>query len=73
MLAVGDVSRDIFTAIGTPALIVSFITTFFCSWLGIIWLIDFLKRSKLIYFAIYCFVVAILVFLFVEPSTVMDV
>ncbi|RXJ03826.1 undecaprenyl-diphosphatase UppP [Anaerobacillus alkaliphilus] len=73
VLAVGDVSRDIFAAIGTPALVVSFITTFVFSWLGIIWLIDFLKRSKLIYFAIYCFVVAILVFLFIDPTTVIDI
>jgi undecaprenyl-diphosphatase len=73
VLAVGDVSKDIFAAIGTPALIVAFITTFIFSWLGIVWLIDFLKRSKLIYFAIYCFVVAILIFLFIEPTTIMEV
>jgi undecaprenyl-diphosphatase len=73
VLAVGDVSKDIFAAIGAPALIVAFITTFIFSWLGIVWLIDFLKRSKLIYFAIYCFVVAILIFLFIEPTTIMEV
>lgn len=73
VLAVGDVSSEIFAAIGTPALVVSFITTFFFSWLGIVWLIDFLKKSKLIYFAIYCFVVAALVFLFLDPATVIDV
>ncbi len=73
VLAVGDVSTEVFAAIGTPALVISFITTFIFSWLGIIWLIDFLKRSKLIYFAIYCFVVAILVFLFLEPTTVIDI
>lgn len=73
VLAFGDVSSDIFAAIGTPALVVSFITTFIFSWLGIIWLIDFLKRSKLVYFAIYCFVVAILVFLFIEPSTIIEI
>lgn len=71
VLAVGDVSKDVFAAIGTPALIVSFVTTFIFSWLGIIWLIDFLKRSKLIYFAVYCFVAAVFVYLFIEPSTVM--
>lgn len=73
VLAVGDVSTEVFAAIGTPALVISFITTFIFSWLGIIWLIDFLKRSKLIYFALYCFVVAILVFLFLEPTTVIDI
>ncbi|WNF37916.1 undecaprenyl-diphosphatase UppP [Bacillaceae bacterium IKA-2] len=72
VLAVGEVSNDIFAAIGAPALIVSFITTVIFSWLGIIWLIDFLKRSKLIYFAVYCFVLAILVFFFIEPATVIE-
>lgn len=73
VLAVGDVSQDIYAAIGVPALIVAFITTFFFSWLGIVWLIDFLKKSKLIYFAIYCFVVAILIFFFLEPTAVLDI
>lgn len=73
VLAIGDVSQEVFAAIGAPALIVSFITTFIFSWLGIVLLIDFLKRSKLIYFAVYCFVVAILVFLFIDPSTIMEV
>jgi undecaprenyl-diphosphatase len=72
VLAVGEVSNDIFAAIGAPALIVSFITTVIFSWFGIIWLIDFLKRSKLIYFAVYCFVLAILVFFFIEPATVIE-
>lgn len=73
VLAVGDVSQEIFASIGTPSLIVSFITTFIFSWIGIIWLIDFLKRSKLIYFAIYCFIVAALVFFLLDPGTVIDV
>ncbi|WP_096155434.1 MULTISPECIES: undecaprenyl-diphosphatase UppP [Bacillus] len=72
VLAFGDVTTDMLSAIGTPALIVSFIVTFIFSWLGIVWLIDFLKRSKLIYFAIYCFVVAILVYVFIPADTVMN-
>jgi len=64
VLAFGDVGADVFSSIGTKALITSFITTFIFSLIGIKWLIEFLKQSKLIYFAIYCFVVAILVYLF---------
>ncbi|OIJ20373.1 undecaprenyl-diphosphatase UppP [Anaerobacillus alkalidiazotrophicus] len=73
VLAVGDVSSEIFAAIGTPALIVSFITTFIFSWIGIVWLIDFLKRSKLIYFAIYCFAAAIFVYFFLDATTIIDI
>ncbi|OIJ10744.1 undecaprenyl-diphosphatase UppP [Anaerobacillus alkalilacustris] len=73
VLAVGDVSKEVFSAIGTPALIISFITTFIFSWLGIIWLIDFLKRSKLIYFAIYCFAAAIFVYFFLDVTTIIDI
>ena len=72
VLAFGDVTTDMLTAIGTPALIVSFIVTFIFSWLGIVWLIDFLKRSKLIYFAVYCFIAAILVYIFIPADTVMN-
>ncbi|MGO4888312.1 undecaprenyl-diphosphate phosphatase [Anaerobacillus sp. MEB173] len=72
VLAFGDVSSGMWAEIGTGALVVSFISTFIFSWLGIVWLIEFLKKSKLVYFAIYCFVVAILVFLFVDPTSVID-
>ncbi|UOE96115.1 undecaprenyl-diphosphate phosphatase [Alkalihalobacillus sp. LMS39] len=73
VLAVDELGSGMFSAIGAPALIVSFITTFIFSWIGIVWLIGFLKKSKLIYFAIYCFVVAILVALFINPDTIMDI
>jgi len=73
VLAIGDFSADMLAYIGPLNLFVSFIVTFFFSILGIIWLIEFLKRSKLIYFAIYCFVVAILVYTLIDPSTIMDI
>lgn len=72
VLAIGDVNSEMINNIGVLNLVVAFITTFIFSWLGIVWLIDFLKRSKLIYFAVYCFIAAILVYLFIEPTTVMD-
>ncbi|WP_078391290.1 undecaprenyl-diphosphatase UppP [Shouchella patagoniensis] len=46
------------------ALSLSFIVTFIASWLGIVFFINLVRRSKLVYFAIYCFIVAILVFIF---------
>ncbi|OLO42686.1 undecaprenyl-diphosphatase UppP [Alkalihalophilus pseudofirmus] len=73
VLAIDEIGSGMFSAIGAPALIVSFIATFIFSWLGIVWLIEFLKKSKLFYFAIYCFIVAILVALFINPETIMDI
>ncbi len=72
VLAVNDVSVAIWGAIGTAPLLVSFIATFIFSLVGIVWLIDFLKRGRLLYFAVYCYLVAFLVFVFVQevPPTV---
>jgi undecaprenyl-diphosphatase len=66
VLAIGEVSLEIWAVVGTAPLIVSFVASFFFSLIGIVWLIDFLKKSRLIYFAAYCFVVAILVYFFVQ-------
>ncbi len=66
VLAVGEVTGDMWAAIGTGPLIVSFIASFVFSWVGIVWLIDFLKRGRLLYFAIYCYLVAFLVYRFVH-------
>lgn len=66
VLAVGDLSGAIFSTIGLAPLIAAFIATFIFSLVGIIWLINFLKKGRLIYFALYCYLVAILVFIFVK-------
>jgi len=68
VLMLGEASREIWLETGTMPLILSFIFTFIFSWIGIIWLIGFLKTSRLIYFAVYCFIVAILVYFFVDPA-----
>lgn len=73
VLAIDELGSGMFSSIGGGALAVSFLSTFVFSWLGIIWLIDFLKKSKLIYFAIYCFVVAILVAWLIDPNTLMEI
>lgn len=72
VLAIGEVSLEIWAAVGTAPLIVSFLASFVFSWIGIVWLIDFLKKGRLIYFAAYCFIIAILVYFFVQeiPPTV---
>ncbi|WP_100372571.1 undecaprenyl-diphosphate phosphatase [Bacillus sp. FJAT-45037] len=74
MLAIGDFTDGSLVAeTGVLALVVSFIATFIFSWIGIVWLIEFLKKSKLIYFAIYCFAAAIFIFFYFDASFVIDV
>lgn len=72
VLAAGDLSGAIWSEIGTVSLAVSFLASFLFSIVGIIWLIDFLKKGRLLYFAIYCYIVAFLVFIFVQevPPTI---
>ncbi|ARK29483.1 undecaprenyl-diphosphate phosphatase [Halalkalibacter krulwichiae] len=73
VLALGDFTEGTLVAeVGVVALLVSFIATFIFSWLGIIWLIEFLKKSKLVYFAIYCFVAAIFVYFFLDNSLIIE-
>lgn len=74
VLAIDDFAGgEIMTDIGLLPLIVAFIVTFIFSWIGIVWLIDFLKKSKLIYFALYCFAMAIFVYFYLSPDTIMEV
>lgn len=72
VLAVGDVSGPMLVTLGWWPLIAAFLSSFVFSWIGIVWLIGFLKRGRLLYFAIYCYIVAVLVFLFVReiPPTI---
>ncbi len=68
VLMFDEVSKDIWLEIGIIPLVLSFIITFIFSWIGIVWLIEFLKKSRLIYFAVYCFTLAGLVYFFVDPA-----
>lgn len=52
--------------ISIPSLLVSFVVSFVFALLGIKWLIEFLNRSKLIYFAYYCFGLSALVLIFLR-------
>lgn len=70
VLMLDDVTGNLWSDIGITDLAASFAVTFIFSWIGIVWLITFLRKSRLIYFAAYCFVLAVLVYFFVEPTTV---
>lgn len=73
LLALKDVQGDLLGSIGVGPMAVAFGVGFISSLIGIVWLIDFLKKSKLIYFAVYCFVVAVLVFFFLDPQALLEV
>ena len=65
VLAIKDLlNGELLAVAGAFPLIVAFIVTFISSLLGIVWFINFLKKSKLIYFAIYCFILALFVLSF---------
>ncbi len=72
VLALDEVSAATWEAIGIWPLVVSFIASFIFSLIGIVWLIDFLKKGRLLYFAIYCYIIAFLVYQYVQeiPPTV---
>jgi len=62
VLVLEDLNSSFWLDIGSGPLIVSFMSSFIFSLIGIIWLIDILMKSRLLYVAIYCFVAAVLVF-----------
>lgn len=72
VLMIKDLNMTVIHEAGILPLVIAFIASFLFSIIGIMWLIDFLKKSKLIYFAIYCFILAFLVFFFLKPDIVMD-
>lgn len=61
VLAVGEFRGGLVSELGTGPLAVSFVASFVFSCIGIFWLINFLQKGRLIYFAAYCFIVALLV------------
>ncbi|TSB46578.1 undecaprenyl-diphosphatase UppP [Alkalicoccobacillus porphyridii] len=72
VLAVDElIHGELLEIAGALPLTVAFIVTFISSLLGIVWFINFLKKSKLIYFAMYCFALALFVYFFlgnVDPD-----
>ncbi|WP_374561851.1 undecaprenyl-diphosphate phosphatase [Sinobaca sp. H24] len=73
VLAIGDLTSGQLGIIGYGPIAVALIASFITSYIGIIWLIDFLNKGRLIYFAVYCFVLAALVIGFLDAGTVIDV
>ena len=69
VLTFGDVGQEVWSQIGTGPLIASFLSAFIFSVVGIVWLIDFLKRGKLIYFSIYLFILAFFVYTFIPETS----
>lgn len=71
LLEVRDVQESLVDTAGLGPLAAAFAVTFVFSVLGIVWLIDFLKKSRLIYFAVYCFLIAIFTFFYL-PRTILE-
>lgn len=63
VLALKDISSGEFAEIGILGLTVSFVVSFFASWVSILWLIGFLKQKRLYWFSLYLVVLAIFVFI----------
>jgi undecaprenyl-diphosphatase len=72
VLAIKDLlNGELLAVAGAFPLLVAVVVTFVSSLIGIVWFINFFKRSKLIYFSIYCFVLAFVVYFFlgdVDPN-----
>lgn len=73
VLAVRKVDMGMIQSTGFGPLLAAFAAAFVFSVIGIMWLIDFLKRSKLIYFAFYCFFAAAFVFFYFERDMTFEV
>lgn len=72
VLAIPHFQDGLVGTAGLWPLILAFAVTFVFSLMGIIWLIEFLKRSKLIYFALYCFLLGGFVFFYFDADMVFD-
>lgn len=57
-LFIGDFSNE--TSIGTLPLIIGFIAAFISGLLACKWMIGIIKKGKLIYFALYCFIIGLI-------------
>ncbi|MFD2704350.1 undecaprenyl-diphosphate phosphatase [Salibacterium lacus] len=71
VLAFEDLTAGGMASIGTVPLAIAFVASFVTSWIGIVWLINFLNSGRLLYFALYCFALAIVTITFIDniPST----
>jgi len=69
-LIFGKIAKDLLdgelmqTSHSTPALLGGFVAAFITGLLACHWMIQIVKKSKLIYFSIYCFIIAIVAIIF---------
>jgi len=54
---IGFEGAELSTGIGSIPLLVGFLAAFVTGWLACSWMVNLVKKGKLIWFAIYCFVV----------------
>lgn len=72
ILELKNFSTDLISQVGGLNLTVGFLSSFIFSIVGIVWLIKFLEKSKLIYFALYCFVLAAFVYFYFDPQFIFE-
>jgi undecaprenyl-diphosphatase len=51
-------------SVGTSALIIGFIAAFISGWAACKWMINIIKKGKLLYFAIYCALIGSIALIF---------
>lgn len=59
-----------FDNVGVLALTVAFVVSFLASLAGITWLIAFLRKSRLVYFAAYCLLLGLFCIFFLSPADI---
>ena len=64
VLSLQEFTSGFLGELGTGPLILSFLTSFVFSVLGIIWLIDIIKKKRLLYLSIYCFLIGSILIIF---------
>lgn len=73
VLLVKDLEPGLVNQTGALPIVTAFVASFLFSIIGIKWLINFLNKGRLTYFAIYCFILATIVFLFFDSNMQMAI
>lgn len=73
VLLVKDLEPGLVNQTGALPIVTAFVASFLFSIIGIKWLINFLNKGRLTYFAIYCFILATIVFLFFDSNIQMAI
>lgn len=73
VLLVKDLEPGLVNQTGGLPILTAFVASFLFSIIGIKWLINFLNKGRLTYFAIYCFILATIVLLFFDRNIQMAI